>query len=212
MAPAAWAGAGLIRVLGATWRVDASGLADYDRRVAAGERCIFAFWHARLLALAYTHRHRGAVVLVSQHRDGELIARAVGHLGFRLARGSSTRGGDQAMRELLRAAEEGALIAVTPDGPRGPRERVKPGLVALASRSGRPIVPVAAASHPAWVLRSWDRFRVPKPFARVVVAYGEPIAIPPALSEEETERWRAVVEEALARHTAVFAARAGEAA
>ena len=209
--PAAVAGALIIRLLGATWRVDASGLVPFDEAIAQGRRCIFALWHARLLPLVWSHRGRGVVVLVSRHRDGELIARIVERLGYLTSRGSSTRGGEEGMMDMLRKAEEGRLLAITPDGPRGPAGTLKPGIVYLASRSGLPIVPVAAAARSCWTLRSWDRFRVPRPFTRVVVAYGDPIAIPPGLEGASLESWRARVEAALAAHTAAVRARAGEA-
>lgn len=210
--PAATAGAALVRVLGASWRVDMSGLGAFDAAIARGQRCIFAFWHARLLPLVWTHKGRGIVVLVSRHRDGQLITRTIERLGFATSRGSSTRGGEEGVMDMLRRAEEGHLLAITPDGPRGPAESLKPGLVYLASRSGLPIVPVATAARSAWRLRSWDRFRVPRPFTRVVVAYGEPIAVPPGIEGATLESWRLRVEAALAAHTAAVRARAGEGA
>jgi lysophospholipid acyltransferase (LPLAT)-like uncharacterized protein len=191
---AARAGAGLVLVLGATWRLRRVGLHERDAVLGRGERCIFAFWHARMLPLVFTHRRRAIVVLISQHRDGELIARIITGLGFLTARGSTTRGGDEGIRDMLRHAEERRLLALTPDGPRGPAERVKPGVVYLASRTGFPVIPVATAARTAWVLRSWDRFRIPWPFARVVVAYGEPIAVPRELDDESIEVWRVRIE------------------
>jgi len=208
--PAAAAGALLVRVLGATWRVDRSGLSALDAAIAGGQRCIFAFWHARLLPLVWTHRGRGIAVLVSRHRDGELITRIIERLGFVTGRGSSTRGGEEGLMDMLSLAEEGRLLAITPDGPRGPAGRMKPGLVFLASKSGLPIVPVATASRRSRVLRSWDRFRIPHPFTRVVVAYGDPIAVPRGLEGEALEAWRARVEKALIAHTERVAAAAGE--
>lgn len=210
MEPAAWAGALLVRGLGATWRVDRSGIAAWDAELARGRRCIFVLWHARLLPLIYTHRGRDAAVLVSRHRDGELVTRIIERLGYVAARGSSTRGGEEGALELLAHAAEGRLIGITPDGPRGPAGRLKPGVVWLASRTGLPVVPVAAAAGASWVLRSWDRFRVPRPFARVIVACGEPLQVPPDLDRAEAERWRVRLEAALEAHTRVVAERAGE--
>lgn len=206
--PAAFGGAALLRLLGATWRITRIGsVAEYDARLAKGERCIYALWHARLLSLVFTHRGRGAAVLVSRHRDGELIARIIEKLGYATARGSSTRGGEEGLRELLDWAERGRLLAITPDGPRGPAERVKAGLVFLASRTGYPIVPVASAARPAWRLRSWDGFRVPRPFARVLIAYGPPIPVPPDLDRDALEGTRLAVETAIAELTAGLDAR-----
>lgn len=203
-------GAITLRLFGRTWRIERRGVEAYERRIATGERCIFAFWHARLLPLAFTHRHRGYVVLVSRSRDGELIAGIVERLGFETARGSSTRGGDQGVRGLLAFAARKSVLGIAPDGPRGPAERVKPGLVYLASRTGLPVVPVASAARSAWVLRSWDRFRVPWPFTRVVIAYGEPIAIPRGLDTTAFETWRVRIEDAMMALTREVSASVGE--
>jgi lysophospholipid acyltransferase (LPLAT)-like uncharacterized protein len=207
--PASAAGAGVVRALGATWRLARVGMEGPEAAIARGEGCIVAFWHARLLPLVFTHRRRGTVVLVSRHRDGELITRIIERLGFLTERGSSTRGGGEGARRMMRHAGARRMLAITPDGPRGPALRVKPGLVWLASRSGLPVVPVATAASRAWRMGSWDGFRVPRPFARVVVGYGEPIAIPRDLDDASAERWRVRIEEAIAGLTDAFDARAG---
>jgi hypothetical protein len=194
MAPAAAAAARLVWLLGLTWRVTWVDAREREARLERGDRCIFAFWHARLLPLVFTHRRRSIAVLISRHRDGELIARIITRLGFLTGRGSSTRGGEEGIREMLAHAEDRRLLALTPDGPRGPAERVKPGLLYLASRTGFPVIPVATAARPVWTLASWDRLRVPAPFARVVVAYGPPIAVPARLADDQVEAWRERVE------------------
>jgi len=203
-------GAWAIRLLGHTWRIVDVGMPEYDARLARGERCIFALWHARLLPLVFTHRGRAIAVMVSRSRDGELITGIVERLGFVTARGSSTRGGGEAMLGMLEWSEEGRLLAFTPDGPRGPAGRVKPGLAWVASRTGWPVVPVASAANRAWVFRSWDRFRVPVPFARVVVSYGAPVQVPADLREADLETWRVRLERAIEDHTRAIVARAGE--
>ena len=208
---AAATGALVLRALGATWRIDRSGMNQGEARLAAGERCIFALWHSQLLPLTYTHRHRGVAFLISQHRDGELIARLIQRLGYVTARGSSTRGGGEGTREMISFAERRHLLGITPDGPRGPAEVVKPGLVFLASRTGFPVLPVAAVSTPAWRLRSWDGFMIPRPFARVVAGYSEPIAIPPGVAESELEAWQARIAGALNELRAALTRRLGEA-
>ena len=200
----------VVRLLGMSWRIELRGVREYDRELARGGRCIFAFWHSRLMPLVYTHRSRQIAVLVSRHRDGEWIARLIERLGFATARGSSTRGGEEGVREMLTLARRDHLLAITPDGPRGPAERVKPGLVYLASRTGLPVVPVATAASRSWVFPSWDRFRLPHPFARVVVAYGAPIEIPADLGEDEAERWRERVELSMTSLTREVATTAGE--
>jgi len=187
----------LLLALGASWRFTRVRVRERESRIERGERCIFAFWHSRILPLVYTHRRRSIAVLVSRHRDGELTARVIERLGFRTARGSSTRGGEAGLRDLLQHAEEGHLLAITPDGPRGPARRVKPGLVYLASRTGYAVQPLAAAAGRCWTLRSWDGFRIPQPFARLVVTYGAPITVPPRLTEAEVEVWRVRIEGAI---------------
>jgi hypothetical protein len=170
----------LILALGRTWRVRHVGQERVARARFGGGRgpVLYAFTHGVLLPLTFTHRDRGIRVLVSQSRDGEIIARILGRLGFDTARGSSSRGGDRAALKLAALGREGYDLAVTPDGPRGPRGSVAPGVAVVAARSGAPIVPVAVAARPAWNARSWDRFLVPPPFARVWVVYGESIDVP----------------------------------
>lgn len=212
LGPLATAGAGLVWLLARTWRIDARGMQAFEARIAAGERCVFAFWHARMLPLVYTHRGRGFGVLISRHRDGELIARILEALGFVTGRGSSTRGGEEGLRDMLAFAERGLVIGITPDGPRGPAEQVKPGVVYLASRTGFPVVPVTSSAKRSWVFKSWDKFRVPQPFARVVVSYGEPIAVPRELDEAGAEAARVRIERAMLELTSEVARRSGEAA
>lgn len=206
--PASALGAALLWLLGHTWRVRLIGVRERDPELAR-TGCVFGLWHQRLLPLVFTHRGRGAVVMISRHRDGELIARVIQHLGFATARGSSTRGGSEAARAMLAHVLDGRQVAITPDGPRGPARVLKPGAVALASLGGRPFVPVAAAASGAWRLRSWDRFLVPRPFARVVVAYGEPITVPADLDDAGTESWRLRLERALEDLTAEVTRLAG---
>ena len=203
-------GAAALCSLGATWRLRRTNTAEYDRRLAGGERCIYALWHCRMLPLIYAYRGLGVAALVSRSRDGELIAGVIERIGYVAARGSSSRGGQQGFNELVRFAAEGRSLTITPDGPRGPSEVVKPGLVRLASVTGLPVLPVASASRGARVLRSWDGFRVPRPFALVWISYGEPVHVPAELDEAGTESWRLRLEEALRANTARLSAEAGE--
>jgi len=204
------AGAAALRLLGWTWRLRRTNTADYDRRLAGGERCIYALWHCRMLPLIYAYRGLGVAALVSRSRDGELIAGVIERIGYVAARGSSSRGGQLGFNELVRFAADGRSLTITPDGPRGPREVVKPGLVRLASLTGLPVLPVASASRGAWVLRSWDGFRVPRPFATVWISYGEPVSVPAGLDEAGIEAWRGVLEQALRANTARLTGEAGE--
>ncbi len=208
LAPAATAGAWLVRLLGTTWRYEVEDAPAYTQAVASGERFVYAFWHCGILPLGALHRDEGIAVLVSRHRDGELIARVIHRLGYVTGRGSSTRGGDAGVREMLAWADAGRQLAVTPDGPRGPAEHAKEGLVYLATRTGRRVVPIAMGVRATWRLRSWDRFRVPHPFAQVTVSHGAPLAL--SEDEHERERARVVFDEALRSLTRAARERAGE--
>ncbi len=210
MGPATALAAAVIGLLARTWRFEVHDDPGYVEGLERGERFAYALWHARMLPLVWHHRNGGHVVLVSRSRDGELITRIIERFGFRTARGSSTRGGEAAIRELLAAAAAGRSIAFTPDGPRGPAEVAKSGLTVVAGQAGLRVAPTAAASPDAWRLRSWDGFRIPKPFARVVIGHGAPLAIAPPGDPGTAERERARAEAALRELTAEVARRAGE--
>jgi lysophospholipid acyltransferase (LPLAT)-like uncharacterized protein len=184
----------LIRSLGVTLRVKRVGLEHIASARTATGNTLFAFWHGRLLPLVYIHRDEDINVLVSTHQDGEYIARVIHGLGFGTSRGSSTRGGIRALRELIQAGSDKFDVAITPDGPRGPREKVQPGVVYLAKRLGLPIVPIGVSSRPSLRLRSWDRFMIPMPFARCTVVYGEPIVFDSSVSRDALDRARADLE------------------
>lgn len=145
---------------------------------------IYAFWHESILYFAWSHRRRGVSVMISRHGDGELIARTVELLGFSTARGSSSKGGPAALRTLARQVQSETRpitdMAMTPDGPRGPRRVVQGGILELAARTGLPIVPAAVSYARSWRAGSWDRMRIPKPFTRAVVLFGEPLWVPGA--------------------------------
>lgn len=209
--PAARVAADLIGAWAATWRLEFGPRFEaLDAELRGGRRCIFAFWHSRLLPLVWTHRGRGHAVLISRHRDGELIARVIDRLGYTSARGSSTRGGEAGALEMLDLAASGRTLGITPDGPRGPARHAKSGIVLLASWTGLPVVPVTSASNRTWVLHSWDRFRLPLPFATVHVDYGDPIVVPRDLPDAAVEGWRRRIEAGLESVTASAAAAVGE--
>lgn len=180
-------GAIALRALGATLRVRREEAA-VARLWAARAPVIYAVWHDRLLLLPYLYGHRGSRVLASRSRDGELVARWIRRFGLEPVRGSSTRGGGEALRLLTRALRSGYEVVVVPDGPKGPREVLKPGVIALARLTGAPIVPMALGASREWRLRSWDEFRIPKPFARCVMRFGEPIYVARHRAGEEAAR------------------------
>ncbi len=171
--------AGLIATVKATtrWRTvnGAAAAAAW-----AGERAVIvAFWHNRLAMMPACWRSREPFhMLISSHPDGRLIANAVGHFGISTISGSSTRGGGEAMRGLVRALKTGASVGVTPDGPRGPPMTVGDGVLALARLSGAPILPAAVAVSRRVVLDTWDRLIIPLPFGRGSMIWGEPITVP----------------------------------
>ncbi|HEY4305930.1 MAG TPA: lysophospholipid acyltransferase family protein [Gemmatimonadaceae bacterium] len=176
----------LIRVLAWTWRYRILNDDDVRRFRAAKRPIIFALWHGQMLPLLYQHRDEGVTVLISEHGDGEIIARIARHFGFRTIRGSTSRGAARALLELVREVQSGNELAITPDGPRGPAKSFAPGTVIIAQRGGAPIVPAVVHVPFAWRLGSWDRFIVPKPFAKITVAYGDAIEIDSASAREAT--------------------------
>ena len=182
--------AGVLRLLGLTWRIKLCG------NVTIGPH-LYALLHGNLLLPAFRFRRSGAVIMISRHRDGEVIAQAVERIGFRTVRGSSTRGAREAVTELLRDGE-GRPWVITPDGPKGPRGTVKPGLIRLAAASGRTIHPVAGAARPAKQFASWDRFVLPLPFARIALWFAEPLEVPAEVDEAQATALAAEVERRLA--------------
>jgi lysophospholipid acyltransferase (LPLAT)-like uncharacterized protein len=167
----------MVRVLGRTWRVRVGNDGPWRRLREDGTAFIFVFWHGQMLPLLYVHRDEGVTVLISEHGDGEIIARVASSLGYRTLRGSTSRGAARALIEMTKAVERGAELAITPDGPRGPARSVAPGAVAVAQRTGAPIVPVGVSVRGGWHLKSWDRFVIPRPFSRIHVVYGDPFTV-----------------------------------
>ena len=173
----------MIRVVSRTvrWRIQVSDKAR--KLIDSGNPLVLAFWHGQIfLAAGAFHRvfPEGSEIwtLISQHFDGEIIARTVKPFGVHSIRGSSTRGGREALREMIQAIAEGRRLALTPDGPRGPRCKAQRGVVLLSQRTGTQIVPLSWCARPSFRLKSWDRFQIPLPFARASVVFGDPLSIP----------------------------------
>jgi len=166
----------------------------------ADGRMIYAFWHETLLApIAVRPQAR---VLISQHRDGELIAQVCQWLGLGVIRGSTARGGSQALLEMIRGDNDGSHLAITPDGPRGPRRELKPGVVMVASQTGLPIVLIGIGFTRAWRASSWDRFAVPLPFSTLVGVMSEPILVPKDLDRPALKHFQQQIEQQLLALTA----------
>lgn len=198
-----WLGAAYIRLLWWTgrWRVIGAetprGL--WDR----GKPFVGVFWHGRLLMMPCSWDYRNPIhMLISAHRDGQLISRTVGYFGIRTIAGSTRRGGTGALRAMLGALNRGECVAITPDGPRGPRMRVSVGVVNLARLAAVPVVPVTFGATSRRVMKSWDRFVVALPFCRGVIIWGEPVSIARDATEDEVERARQDVEDELNRISA----------
>lgn len=203
-----WLGGSLIKLLGLTWRVRVYGREALEARTATSPRVIYALWHGQMLPILYAH-HINTGVLISEHRDGEIIARIVKRFGFFSIRGSSSRGGARALLELVQVLRAGSDIAVTPDGPRGPRHSFAAGALVVAYRAHAKVVTITAATDRKWQLKSWDGFEVPKPFARVAIVYGTSLSVDGADVRDvsaRTDEFAAVMSDALARAEALLAA------
>lgn len=188
-------GALIIRLLSWSTRVrvlNPSGdpLHPRSRGFAPGDVPIYVSWHQRMFAFFDHLGPRHVAVMISRSRDGEMISRAAQHLGFRSVRGSSTRGGVPAMREILGILKRRRPIGFLADGPLGPPGIVKTGVIAASRETGDPIVPLAWGGDRVWTFKSWDRYKVPKPFSRVVLVVGDSIRVPAGADRAQMERAR----------------------
>ena len=161
---------------------------------------IYIFWHEYILFPLFLRGHCNLAMLLSRHRDAQMLSHAAGHLGFEFVRGSTNRGGVTAIRELLRKSGQ-MHLTITPDGPRGPRRRLAPGAVFLASKLGLPLVAMGYGYDRPWRMRSWDRFAVPRPFSRARAVPSGEIFIPPDLDRDGLEHFRGKVEALLSALT-----------
>jgi lysophospholipid acyltransferase (LPLAT)-like uncharacterized protein len=177
----------LLKLLARTWRVEQMGMEHLALALESPGR-LATLWHGRMLLPLPLHRGAGHAVLVSPSSDGSLAALLLERFGYRVVRGSSSKEPARALRELLTNLTQGGTIVITPDGPRGPRHSVNAGPPFLASATGFPIVPVGCAASAAWRLASWDRFTIPRPFARVAIVYGELLFVPRRASAPELQQ------------------------
>ncbi len=160
----------VVRLIGSTLRYSLIN-AESLRKAKEDGNCIVVIWHQKFFPLLYSHSNSGCNILVSHHRDGELIARTLRYLGFHVTRGSTTQGGVKACRLMTKAVRKHDL-AITPDGPKGPQYHFSPGAVAIAKHSGRPILPVGIGAQFATYCSSWDRFMIPLPLSRIKIVFG----------------------------------------
>jgi lysophospholipid acyltransferase (LPLAT)-like uncharacterized protein len=193
-----WLGYWVIRIIGPTLRVCISF--EEGAQGSLGQRpLIGSFWHSCIIPATYICRDLGVRVMSSNSYDGEYMGRIIRKFGFVAVKGSSSRNAVRALLGLRRALGDGWTVAFTLDGPRGPRHKVKPGPVALARSSGVPLTMFHAAVDKAWVLNSWDRMMIPRPFSRVLLRFGKLIPVPTEASDEEVERYTADLQAALDR-------------
>jgi lysophospholipid acyltransferase (LPLAT)-like uncharacterized protein len=196
-----WIVPALLALIGCTLRMTIS----YEEGAVEGPDYIypgiFAFWHRCVLPAAWLFRRRRIAVMTSQSLDGEFIARVIRRFGFTPVRGSSTRGGQRALLEMNRMLADGGAVAFTIDGPRGPRYVAKKGPVLLARNSGAPITAFYLAVQRAWVLNTWDKLVIPKPFSPVLVRVARKILVPADADDAAMEKYHAEMQAALERVT-----------
>ncbi len=188
----------LVKLLAYTLRVRYEGLEAVQELVLSDRRFILTFWHRRLvmmpLAYPFHRKQRGVAILASDSKDGERSTATWKWFGIHAVRGTATEDGAKALVRMIRAVKDGWDFGITPDGPKGPRQELKPGVIALAKKTGAAIVPVCVAYDRAWHLKTWDAMPIPKPFARCVVRFGEPMEVPTKADETD---WNPKVEAVL---------------
>jgi lysophospholipid acyltransferase (LPLAT)-like uncharacterized protein len=194
---------GYIRLVFATSRIEIIRHKTPDGYDFNHGNAIYCFWHGRLLMMPCFRKtvsaHREMYVLISQHRDGRMISRTIRHFRLYTVDGSSSKGGSKAAKDILRLLEEGKNITITPDGPRGPAEKIAPGLLHLARMSGVPVIPVSYSSSRCIRLKSWDRFMVALPFSHIVFCSGTPVTLadetPHAMIQSKTDELQQIMDE-----------------
>jgi len=175
----------LLHLLGRLTRISVVGDAKGKQILNTGQKCLVACWHGKMLMPLYYLRCRGIWVLVSMHSDGEVIAGVLQKLGYHCVRGSSTRGGSEARNMMQDRIKENQTALITPDGPTGPRHKLKAGAIVIAQSTGVPILPLTFTSNRLYQFGSWDRFTIWKPFSSTFLLAGEPITIAPEMSVED---------------------------
>ena len=199
---ATWFIAMLMKVSWKTYRISMDIHPDAQPYMHGAESGVFCFWHGRMIIFpCMKPENRPMHVLISHHRDGELITRVIQHFGVDNVRGSSSRGVRGATRSLATQLNDGHNISITPDGPRGPVRRAQKGAVLLAQQSQKPIIPVSFSARPFKTLNSWDRFMVPLPFCRVLIMVGQPIRVAEDCDKPTLETSREQLEQSLNRLT-----------
>jgi lysophospholipid acyltransferase (LPLAT)-like uncharacterized protein len=194
------AGLMLVKLLNLTFRIR---LMDQDKEQTAIDKhvgVIYASWHQRFFpGIAFFSTRKPITIIISKSLDGEMISRVVKALGWHPVRGSSSRGGKEALKEIKQLGKIGYRVGHIVDGPTGPFGVVKPGLIRIAQFTGMPIIPTITSARHRWVFNSWDRFMIPKPFSRVIIRFGKPIYVPEELNAQAFETQRLAVEQVMTR-------------
>jgi len=187
-----------------TWRfevIDNEGKATLENSIAGKKPLMVALWHNSLLPLLFHWRHQGAVIIVSQSKDGEIIAKVLHRLGFHTVRGSSSRGGAKAMLGMSKYVEKGHIGAITVDGPKGPRHQVKPGIIHTVKVAKCPLLTATINCKRAKVFASWDKFILPIPFSKIYVRFSDPIILDDNTDETSIEQGRLALEKIMLKET-----------
>jgi lysophospholipid acyltransferase (LPLAT)-like uncharacterized protein len=189
----------MIKLLMITCRVVKVEGVDKENKALSqsGGKALYAAWHQRMSYHSHYFGSRHLTIMISRSRDGEYAARVAEWLGYKNVRGSSTRGGLGAFKELAKRMKNGEVGGMLADGPQGPARVAKMGSILLARNAEVPLIPVAWGADRCWMFNSWDRYMVPKPFARIAVFYGEAIGIPTGAKGEELEKYRQILQERL---------------
>jgi hypothetical protein len=192
-----WLAYRVIRILGRTMRFEVVNPEIQRSFLEKDIPYIGAFWHDRLLMMPFGYEGKKLGFLVSPHRDGQIVGRALKRFGLNPIFGSSSRGGASAIKEMVRAIQNGSDMAIVPDGPRGPRHRLQLGVIELARRTGNPILPLTFSASKKKIFKTWDRFLLPYPFSKGVFVWGEPIYVDRDGERDYLEEMRLLVERRL---------------
>ncbi len=179
-----WLGYTLARAIGCTLRIHVEGWEPIEEHLRMGTGAVMVSWHGRTFVPANLMRGRGFLAMISLSRDGEIQAEIFRRFGFRILRGSTSRGGVRAALEAAREVRKGAILAFTPDGPRGPSRKFQPGALLIAQKAGVPIYPVGVSAYPRILLPTWDQYLIPLPFARCAYLVGEAVWVPPSADKD----------------------------
>ncbi|MCS7272723.1 MAG: lysophospholipid acyltransferase family protein [Fimbriimonadales bacterium] len=187
----------LVRTIGSTIRLYVEGWEQIEAHRRAGTGAVMVSWHGRTLIPANFMRGMGILAMISLSRDGDIQNEIFTRLGFRTLRGSTSRGGVRAALEAAREVKKGAILAFTPDGPRGPSRKFQPGALLIAQKANAPIYPAGISAYPRILLPTWDRYLIPLPFARGAFLIGEPVWVPTEADKDDFARLAEQLEAAI---------------